>query len=187
MSDAPSIENLLSQVKRLEIWECSQSQSGFSTRVALFRSIQDEPEVEKLEAWILKNRGEVSYPRVVRLQQGVMEFVPAQTQNVKDWKRGAYGILEPLDSIPSWPAVSLQIICVPGKYFGLRGERQGRGAGFYDRYLAQAPQAVRIGISWESQLREGLSQSAWDQPMDWVVTEKRAIRGTLRSSKRGLS
>mgnify|MGYP002374757696 CR=1 FL=1 len=113
-----------------------------------------------------------------------MEFAPAAASDPESWSKGSYGILEPLSDIPAWPPSSINVICVPGKYFGTRGERQGRGAGFYDRYLPEATKAVRVGIAWDSQIQENLMQKPWDQSMDWVVTEKRIIRGERGSPRK---
>lgn len=66
------------------------------------------------------------------------------------------------------------IILVPGLAMSSKGERLGRGKGFYDRYLAGF-RGIKIGVCLEVQLDEGLPLEAHDVLLDYVVTEKRII------------
>lgn len=65
-------------------------------------------------------------------------------------------------------------LLIPGTRFDAEGTRHGRGGGWYDRFLSQAPEEwLRIGICTESQFFEKpLAKNPWDEPMDYV-----AIRG----------
>ncbi|MGI9586525.1 MAG: 5-formyltetrahydrofolate cyclo-ligase, partial [Acidimicrobiia bacterium] len=66
----------------------------------------------------------------------------------------------------------LDVILVPGLVFGRDGSRIGRGAGMYDRFLADAPRGVvRIGIGSDNTLVDSVPMEPHDQPMHWVATE----------------
>ena len=67
-------------------------------------------------------------------------------------------------------------ILLPGRYFDASGTRHGRGGGWYDRFLAEAPPAwTRIGLCFNDQFEEApLMRQAWDQPVDYVVVVPRA-------------
>lgn len=64
----------------------------------------------------------------------------------------------------------LDILLVPALAFGRSGERLGRGGGFYDRLLPQAPRALKIGLCYDFQLLERIPMEAEDFPMDVVLT-----------------
>lgn len=66
----------------------------------------------------------------------------------------------------------LDLILVPGLGFDRNGNRLGRGAGYYDRFLKTTPRrVVRLGLSFECQIVENIPMSANDEKVDLVVTE----------------
>ena len=62
-------------------------------------------------------------------------------------------------------------ILVPGQKFDAAGTRHGRGAGWYDRFLALVPRDwKRVGVCFDSQFsKTPLSREEWDQTMDRVA------------------
>lgn len=95
---------------------------------------------------------------------------------------GALGILTP----PSKEACtdSVDLVLVPGLAFSPRGGRLGYGAGYYDRWLAGHPAATRVGLGFEFQLSEQVPLAPHDEPLDYVVTERRLIACGPRNSIR---
>ena len=70
---------------------------------------------------------------------------------------------------------------IPGVAFTASGERLGRGAGFYDRFLASgAERLITVGLAFQAQIFEKLPIEEWDMPVDYLLTE----RG-LHAAKRG--
>ena len=57
--------------------------------------------------------------------------------------------------------------------FSAQGERLGLGAGHYDRWLAQHPPQLAIGLGWDCQLVENLPTQPHDRPLDAVITPTR--------------
>ncbi len=69
------------------------------------------------------------------------------------------------------------VIIVPGVAFTDRGIRLGRGAGFYDRFLAAVPSNVpKIGLAFDVQLVPDLPEEPFDVRMDFVISESGVIR-----------
>jgi 5-formyltetrahydrofolate cyclo-ligase len=91
-------------------------------------------------------------------------------------EKGPYGISEPLATAP---LLVPQILLVPLLAFDRAGYRLGYGGGFYDRNLAtlrKAGPAVAVGAAWAAQEVAAVPRDASDQKLDWVVTEREALR-----------
>lgn len=114
-----------------------------------------------------------AYPRIFSRADGRMEFfVPVHET---DWEVGVYGIPEPRKELPLVEPKEIGLFIVPGVVFGKNGERIGRGAGFYDRYLKRNPEAFRVALAYDFQIvDQPIPENPWDQKVDWVIGETRA-------------
>ena len=89
---------------------------------------------------------------------------------------GAYDVpVPPADA----PALRPDVVVVPLLAYDREGRRLGRGAGYYDRTLktlrAQA-QVIAVGAAYAAQQVDAVPHDGFDERLDWVVTEKGAIR-----------
>ena len=83
-----------------------------------------------------------------------------------------YGMYQPNREIcPPFPLDQIDLIFVPGAAFDPKGYRIGYGAGFYDRFLPQCPQAVWLGLAYEAQIVTNTFPQTWDVPLHQVLTE----------------
>lgn len=115
-----------------------------------------------------------AYPRIVDRFLKKMDF--ALPIHETDWVPGVYGIPEPRKDLPAVRKDDLDLLLIPGVVFGEKGERLGRGAGYYDRFLSDTPHALRIGVAFDCQVvAEEIPQEPWDARMDIVVTENRIL------------
>lgn len=85
---------------------------------------------------------------------------------------GKLKILEPLESAPS---VRPTVVLVPLVGFDRRGHRLGQGGGFYDRTLAGL-EALSVGLAYAVQEVDAVPVEPWDRRLDWVVTEREAVK-----------
>lgn len=142
--------------------------------VALYRALAGEIPTERIRRAYLSAGSRLYYPRVAG--KGTLAFYPHREGD--GWETGPYGILEP--SVPAGvePLLSgWDIVVVPGLAFDRRGNRLGRGFGYYDRFLGSLPESVlRVGIACESQLIPEVPVDAWDVPVHALVTEDGVIR-----------
>jgi 5-formyltetrahydrofolate cyclo-ligase len=92
-----------------------------------------------------------------------------------DLEVGPFGILQ-----PSAEAETLvpEVLFVPLVGFTADGARLGQGGGHYDRWLAEQPPLLAVGLAWDAQLCDALPSEAHDRPLDAVVTPTR-IYGNL--------
>jgi 5-formyltetrahydrofolate cyclo-ligase len=84
-------------------------------------------------------------------------------------ERGALGIPRPRTTEDR--SAEVEIAIVPALAFTRQGDRLGYGGGYYDRWLARYPLAVRIGVCRENEIRTGLPTAPHDEPVDALVTE----------------
>ncbi|MFH1245848.1 MAG: 5-formyltetrahydrofolate cyclo-ligase [Candidatus Omnitrophota bacterium] len=85
---------------------------------------------------------------------------------------GPYGVLQPKPgSIREIPHEKIDLVIVPGIAFDKQGIRVGRGAGYYDRFLAGLPCAVpRIGLAFSFQVLDSLPALSHDIPVTQVIS-----------------
>lgn len=133
----------------------------------------------------LSTPGEASTTRLVDtlLAQGCTVAVPylvdrttMLASRITSWDGlapGRLGILAPISPTPV--ATPIDCVLVPGLAFSLTGARLGFGAGYYDRWLAAHPRATRIGLCFEYQVDEATPREAHDEPLDFLVTERRIV------------
>lgn len=91
---------------------------------------------------------------------------------------GAHGIPAPP---PDRPSVRPDLLLVPLLAVDCLGRRLGQGAGYYDRVLTGlrgdgAGPVVAVGWAMECQVLRQVPATARDAPLDWIVTERRALR-----------
>ncbi|MEI9961246.1 MAG: 5-formyltetrahydrofolate cyclo-ligase [Limisphaerales bacterium] len=88
---------------------------------------------------------------------------------------GQFGIREPAPSCIEIPLDDLDLILVPGIAFDLRGNRLGRGKGFYDRLLPET-RKLKCGIAFDEQIVAEIPAGTLDVPMDFILTPTRYVR-----------
>lgn len=92
---------------------------------------------------------------------------------VTDWTAlspGRFEIPEPVGAGEAILPGEVDVVLIPGLAFDARGGRLGWGRGYYDRALAQAPGARRVGVCLEWGLVEAVPMEAHDLPMQSIVT-----------------
>ena len=92
-----------------------------------------------------------------------------------DFTPGAFGIREPVGE--PWPIDGIDLIVVPALAYDRRGNRLGKGGGFYDRFLAlPSRRGVPCGLGFDEQLLDEVPTDDHDHPIDMVVTDKEVLR-----------
>ena len=144
-----------------------QSQ-GFDA-VMLYLSMRSEVETDNLLDRLLHAEKQLCAP-VVDTERHLL--IPRRIRDRKiDLVRHRYGMLEPSTACPIFPIAQLQLIVVPGIAFDCKGYRLGYGKGFYDRFLANCPHAIPIGLAYQIQVVEDTFPQAWDVPVQHIFTE----------------
>ena len=142
--------------------------------VMLFASMADEPDTLPIIEAALKAGKTVVLPKVL---QGARRMVACPiTDPGTDLAPGTYDILEPAtNAVTDLSAVDFCL--VPARAFDRLGGRLGRGAGYYDRFMADpAFRAIRCGIAFNEQILDKVPSQPHDLPVHMIVTEDEIIR-----------
>lgn len=73
--------------------------------------------------------------------------------------------------LPEAAEVRPDLILCPLLAFDRLGGRLGQGGGYYDRTLAERPEALAIGLAYAAQQVERLPMDEHDKPLHGVLTE----------------
>ena len=92
-----------------------------------------------------------------------------------DLTPGRYDIRVPRDGCALVEPEKIDAIIIPGLAFDRAGNRLGRGAGFYDRYISALKDAghnpTLIGVCHHAQIVESVPTDPHDHRVDRVITE----------------
>jgi len=135
--------------------------------VMLYYALPDEVDTRHLVDTLLKEGKTVVLPKCV----DKIHIEPRQYTGPDDLAKGIYNLLEPVGK-PYDALGDIELIIVPGMSFDKQGHRLGRGRGYYDRFLAQVPQAYKIGVCFDFQRVEQVPVDENDQVMDEVLSNK---------------
>lgn len=122
-----------------------------------------------------KRGATVALPVVTRFDPDA----PAMTQRAftgrDDLKENRWGIMEPVDGPVVEPG-DIDLVLIPALGAGRDGHRIGHGWGYYDRFLAAIPGAIRIVLTFDTCVRDTMPSDAHDIPAHIVVTESGITR-----------
>lgn len=88
---------------------------------------------------------------------------------------GDHGTFHPLNEAP---LMRPDVVLVPMLAFDRRGYRVGWGGGYYDRtleLLRKTGNCTAIGVAYSGQEVDEVPTDAYDQRLDWIITELEAI------------
>lgn len=142
--------------------------------IMLFLSMPDEPQMMNImeHAWL---QGKIVCVPHMRQQFGLMDA--ARIDSVAGLVRGRFNLMVPDPTTLNLVEPGLiDIIVVPGVAYDYGGNRLGMGAGYYDRFIPHAPQAILIGAIWSSQIIDKVPVGQYDQSVNYLLMEDAIIQ-----------
>lgn len=118
--------------------------------------------------WLWQAQKSVYLPVLLNKTLGFALYTP-ETALIKN----QFGIDEPVYETVLM-ANELEVIMLPLVAFDSRGQRLGRGAGYYDRALAEHEAGhtpLLLGLAHECQHIDEVPNDSWDVPLDVILTE----------------
>jgi 5-formyltetrahydrofolate cyclo-ligase len=141
--------------------------------VGLYSPVHNEVDTSAILLHALTSNKQVFYPKLSLPGSAGLARINSAAELVV----GRHDILEPAgaDFITPADCGSLAIF-IPGVLFDRRGNRLGRGGGWYDRLLGElGNNGIFVGLAYESQLVERLPAESWDRRVHFILTEKNQI------------
>ncbi len=138
-----------------------------SEHILMYNSLPDELSTRAfIDRW--HTRKHFYLPRVNGVNLDILPYDRSRLH------LGSFRIEEP-EGDDTVDISAIDLIIVPGVAYDRRGNRIGRGRGFYDRLLRDA-RAVTVGVAYGCQLVDDIEPDEFDVPVDYVVTERGIIR-----------
>lgn len=103
-------------------------------------------------------------------------IIPVEINSLENgFESDKMGILNPISGVP-WPYEDIDMILTPGLGFDRRGNRLGRGGGYYDRFFNETPlRAAKWAVCFAFQVVDEVPHGPKDVPVDAIVTENEII------------
>ena len=132
--------------------------------ILLYHSLNDEVDTHDfIEKW--SNQKHILLPVVIGEELELRTYTSPHYLRI-----GAYGIEEPVGT-PFTDYAAIDLAVIPGVAFDSRGNRLGRGKGYYDRLLPHMPTTYKIGICFPFQLVKEVPAEAFDIRMDEIIAQ----------------
>lgn len=144
-----------------------------SRSVALYNPIQNEVETEAIRDQALATGKSVFFPRLG--PQDSLELI--KIGSASEFRQGRFGILEPTGErrLAGRDREEL-VVFVPGVAFDLRGNRLGRGKGWYDRLIKNdLGEATVVALAYDFQVVDAVPAEEWDQRVHYLITERSVV------------
>jgi 5-formyltetrahydrofolate cyclo-ligase len=144
--------------------------------VLCFLSMGKEVDTEKIIDSAIASGKMVAIPRINKSEM-MFHFISSCSM---DWQMHPYGIREPSHTLPvfgvnRWPDHNVLVV-TPGLAFDRKGNRLGRGKGYYDRFLSSIKNPFdTAGVCFSEQLVSDVPMSGDDRTVNRIVTEEGII------------
>lgn len=160
-----------------------------SHAIMFYVSMGNEVYTYEIIKTALGEKKEVSVPLILK-SQNIM--LPCKINDFSDLEPGPFGILQPSkEKIRNIPVSSpgsctqglglIDLIIVPGVAFDRKGNRVGKGKGFYDRFLKSINATIpKIALAFSCQIVEQIPTTENDVAVDKIVTEDGVIECEMR-------
>jgi len=133
--------------------------------IASYSPTATEPDVTGFNDWVRASGRKLLLPIITGSQLAWAE--PGELTS------GPLGILQPTGAPAELTEATL--IVLPALAVDRAGNRLGRGAGYYDRALAEMAAAVRVAVVFDSEILPELPAEPHDVPVNLVVSPEQTL------------
>lgn len=157
------------------VWQYVERLNCFTSaqHILLYHSLPDELSTHStISRWLAMGKT-VYLPVVIGNELVIRQY------NKDFMQQGEFNIWEPTGN--DIDPLMMQLIIVPGVGYDNKGNRLGRGKGYYDRLLAHT-QAPTIGVCYSCQYVDTIPSEPHDQVIDYIITPQ----GIMKQPKQAL-
>lgn len=140
-----------------------------SKEVFTYLSFDNEPNTDIVINKFVHNR------RILVPVMGKDEIFAVELPENAKFKKGKFGIREPINYKKNNKLKKIEIALIPGIAFDESGNRIGFGGGYFDKFLKKV-HCTTIALAYEFQIIDKVPADEYDIAVDWIVTEKRVIK-----------
>ena len=157
----------------IEACDRLKSQMPCAAAILFYAPLPDELDVWPLfeESMALGTLCALPFFDPEKQQYSARQITNPKTQIVT----GKFGIREPDATTTEIPLEKFNLILVPGMAFDLKGNRLGRGRGFYDRLLTGTA-GIKCGVCHDGQLFPEIPAEPQDVKVDFILTPSWLLR-----------
>lgn len=142
-------------------------------RVMVYVNFQEEVETRDLMEYLWGQGIELAVPITDPVTRSMQASL---VESFADLVPGNFGVLEP----SKWATKiiipdTIDLVIVPGLAFDRQGGRIGYGAGYYDRFFVQAPEADLIALAFAEQMIDWVPMEDHDRYLPKIVTDQEVI------------
>ncbi|MBD5261275.1 MAG: 5-formyltetrahydrofolate cyclo-ligase [Bacteroides sp.] len=160
MEKASAAEEVFAQLEKTAAFMMADN-------ILMYHSLPDELQTIKfLRKW--QDRKRFFLPRVNGVNLDILPYEETRLE------LGSFHIEEPTGE-DVVDVSDIELMVIPAVAFDRKGNRLGRGKGFYDRLLSTS-KATKIGVGYEFQLFDDIPSEPHDVAMDMVITQKTLIK-----------
>ena len=142
--------------------------------IGLYRASANEAPAARYAQFFLEAGHRIALPRLLA-EEGAMRFAEhTDPLGESDLVEGPHGILQPGKDAED---VLPDVLFVPLLAFDETGRRLGQGGGYYDRWIADHPEVLRIGLAWDTQAVDEVPSEPHDMDLRLVITPTRVYGG----------
>lgn len=142
-------------------------------KIALYHPIKDELDTKPLAEELLDRGHEIGLPVIIKKKS---PLIFRKFSRGDELENGILRVAVPKETAPD---LVPDIVVTPLLGFDRRGHRLGYGGGYYDRTLnnlRKDRKILAVGFAFGAQEVDAIPSSALDQRLDWIITEREAIR-----------
>lgn len=170
------LKSLRNQLSREQVtdWSCeicanilASAQYRQAEILFAYLAFGNEPNIDAVLKQALLDGKTVGVPQIV----SATEIQAVVFKDFKSLQLDRYGIRSAQGAASIINPKSIDLVLVPGVGFAKNGNRMGMGAGYYDRFLAQAEKAILMGVTYDRLLCQDIPIEDYDVPVQYLVTE----------------
>jgi 5-formyltetrahydrofolate cyclo-ligase len=135
-------------------------------RIGCYLSFGSEPATDSFIELAKAEGIEIACPRIESDGRMVMAVLESET------KPSELGFREPTGKVVE--SKDLELIVIPALAIDHKGQRLGRGAGYFDRFLEQY-KGRTVGLVYDAEFLPEVPSETHDLPVSLVVTQSRTI------------